>query len=183
MPDGFLSMSGVKPDLQRIQNGMQQTSAYSFARTSRDRKSDSFAAPPSRWSRIRMPWLNAFFGGHNLTGFFGPVFTLAAILLIVHSVMIRTFDRCFAAGAILTMIIYLPPNNCRGLTPATTGSVHCSRAKHRNAARNRGLGLSIVTTRPLVAPRNEDVRPETAGKTFHQTVRAFLSHHNSTVLL
>ncbi len=55
----------------------------------------------------RMPWLNALFGGQNLPGFFGPVFTLTAILLLVHSIMIRAIDRWFAAGAALMMVIYL----------------------------------------------------------------------------
>ena len=55
----------------------------------------------------RMPLLNSLFGHLNLAAFFGPVFSLAAIFLVVHSLMIRAFDRWFAAGYGLMVIVYL----------------------------------------------------------------------------
>ena len=48
------------------------------------------------------------FGGHDSrVAFFGPVFTLAAIYLLVHSVMIRAFDRWLAAGYAFLVVTYL----------------------------------------------------------------------------
>ncbi len=56
----------------------------------------------------RMPFLVTLFGGHgSRVAFFGPVFTLAAIFLLVHSLMIRALDRWFAVGCAVMVIIYL----------------------------------------------------------------------------
>jgi hypothetical protein len=61
--------------------------------------------------------------------FFGPVFTLAAIFLLVHSVMIRAFDRWFAAGYAVMIITYF--------------------------AVERDHGGNISPTRPVFMPRNK----------------------------
>lgn len=43
----------------------------------------------------RIPFLVSHFGGNTLrVAFFGPVFALAALLLIIRTLMTRTFDRC-----------------------------------------------------------------------------------------
>jgi hypothetical protein len=55
----------------------------------------------------RMPWLNALFGGDNRMGFFGPVFALGVVLLLVRYAITRTFDRWFAAGHAFMIIVYL----------------------------------------------------------------------------
>lgn len=55
----------------------------------------------------RMPFLESIFPGHALLTFFGPVFALAALLLLVHSVLTRSFDRWFAAGYAFMVATYL----------------------------------------------------------------------------
>lgn len=56
----------------------------------------------------RMPYVMALFGGENTRGgFFGPVFTLAAIILVARWAMTRRFDRVYAAGYAATVILYL----------------------------------------------------------------------------
>ncbi len=56
----------------------------------------------------RMPWLVALFGGDSSrVAFFGPVFTFAAMLLLVRSLMTRSFDRWFAGGYALMVTTYL----------------------------------------------------------------------------
>lgn len=56
----------------------------------------------------RMPYLVAVFGGHDSrVAFFGPVFVLGALFLIVRSVMIRAYDRWLAGGYVLMVIAYL----------------------------------------------------------------------------
>ncbi len=54
----------------------------------------------------RMPWLNAPFGGNTPAGFFGPVFALGAVLLLVNSVRLRAFDRWLAAGYGVMVVSY-----------------------------------------------------------------------------
>ncbi len=55
----------------------------------------------------RMPLLEAVFPGHGLVSFFGPVFVLAAIFLLVHSLMMRRLDRGFATGCAVMVVTYL----------------------------------------------------------------------------
>lgn len=56
----------------------------------------------------RIPALVALFGGHDSrVAFFGPVFVLAAILVLVRSVLIRSFDRWLAVACASMMIAYL----------------------------------------------------------------------------
>lgn len=55
----------------------------------------------------RMPFLEAVFAGHGLVSFFGPVFALAAIFLLVRGIMTRRFDRWFAAGYAVMVVTYL----------------------------------------------------------------------------
>lgn len=56
----------------------------------------------------RIPSLVALFGGHDSrVAFFGPVFCLAVLLVLVRSVMTRTVDRWLAAGCGFMIISYL----------------------------------------------------------------------------
>jgi hypothetical protein len=56
----------------------------------------------------RLPFLVALFGGHDSRmAFFGPVFVLAAVLLLVRSVMTRTVDRWYAGGAVFMAASFL----------------------------------------------------------------------------
>ncbi len=56
----------------------------------------------------RIPSLVALFGGHDSrVAFFGPVFVLAAMLVLVRSVMLRTLDRWLAAACAFMIIAYL----------------------------------------------------------------------------
>lgn len=56
----------------------------------------------------RTPFLIYLFGGENTrSGFFGPVFVLAAILLVVRWAMTRRLDRWFAAGYAAMVVLYL----------------------------------------------------------------------------
>ena len=55
----------------------------------------------------RMPFLHSLFGASNLPAFFGPVFTLGVILVVVRSVMSRAFDRWLAVGYVVMVITYL----------------------------------------------------------------------------
>lgn len=54
----------------------------------------------------RMPVLEAVFPGHGLVSFFGPVFALGALLLLLHFVLTRRFDRAFAAGYGVLVVAY-----------------------------------------------------------------------------
>jgi hypothetical protein len=56
----------------------------------------------------RIPALIGLFGGpESRLAFFGPVFALAAMLVVVRWVMTRSLDRWFAGGAALMMVAYL----------------------------------------------------------------------------
>ncbi len=56
----------------------------------------------------RIPLLVSLFGGDSSrVAFFGPVFVLAALLLLVRTLMTRTFDRWFAVGYAFMVITYL----------------------------------------------------------------------------
>jgi len=56
----------------------------------------------------RIPPLVELFGGHDSrVAFFGPVFALAAVLLVVRSLLIRAFDRWFAASYAFIVVVYL----------------------------------------------------------------------------
>ncbi len=56
----------------------------------------------------RIPSVVALFGGHSSrVAFFGPVFVLAAVLLVVRSAMTRKFDRGFATGYAVMVVVYL----------------------------------------------------------------------------
>lgn len=55
----------------------------------------------------RMPWLNELFGGDTRLGFFGPVFSLGVLLLLVRYRLNQTFDRWFARGLAFMIIAYV----------------------------------------------------------------------------
>lgn len=56
----------------------------------------------------RIPWLLVPFGGENSrVAFFGPVFVLGALLILVRSLMTRKFDRWLATGYSVMVIAYL----------------------------------------------------------------------------
>ena len=56
----------------------------------------------------RMPHLVTLFGGHDSrVAFFGPVFVLGALLVLVRSLLTRKFDRWLAGGYGLMVITYL----------------------------------------------------------------------------
>ena len=56
----------------------------------------------------RMPFLVTLFGGHDSrVAFFGPVFVLAALLLLVRCVMTRSCDRWFAGGYAFLVVVFL----------------------------------------------------------------------------
>jgi len=56
----------------------------------------------------RIPLLIGLYGGpDSRLAFFGPVFTLMAVLLLVRWAMTRSFDRWFAGGAAFMLVTYL----------------------------------------------------------------------------
>jgi len=55
----------------------------------------------------RMPWLNGLFGGDTRLGFFGPVFSLGILLLLVRYRLTETFDRWFARGLAFMIIVFV----------------------------------------------------------------------------
>jgi hypothetical protein len=56
---------------------------------------------------VRMPVLFPIFGESGWVGIFGPVFTLGAVFLLVRSLMGRAFDRWFATGYAVMVVIYV----------------------------------------------------------------------------
>jgi hypothetical protein len=56
---------------------------------------------------VRMPVLFPIFGEGGWVGIFGPVFTLGAVFLFVRSLMGRAFDRWFAMGYAVMVVIYV----------------------------------------------------------------------------
>jgi 4-amino-4-deoxy-L-arabinose transferase-like glycosyltransferase len=55
----------------------------------------------------RMPFLYPIFGNTSWAALFGPVFCLGALLLLVRWVLIRSFDRWFALGyAVLIIVLF-----------------------------------------------------------------------------
>jgi hypothetical protein len=56
----------------------------------------------------RIPVLVDLFGGHDSrVAFFGPVFVLGALLILVRSLMTQRFDRWLATGYGVMVITYL----------------------------------------------------------------------------
>ncbi len=55
----------------------------------------------------RMPFLHPLFGATGWMGLFGPVFCLGAGLLLVRSILTRSFDRWFAMGYAVWVIIFI----------------------------------------------------------------------------
>ena len=56
----------------------------------------------------RIPSLVALFGGHDSrVAFFGPVFVLGALLILVRSLLTRKFDRWLATGHGVMVVAYL----------------------------------------------------------------------------
>src|SRR6478609_9630590 len=61
----------------------------------------------------RIPWLIAPFGGDgSRVAFFGPVYVLGALLILVRSVMIRKFDRWLATGYAFMVVADLAAEQC-----------------------------------------------------------------------
>jgi len=55
----------------------------------------------------RMPFLYPLFGSTGWMGLFGPVFCLGAGLLLIRCVITRSFDRWFATGYALWVILFI----------------------------------------------------------------------------
>ena len=55
----------------------------------------------------RMPFLESLFGATGWVALFGPVFCIGAILLLIRCILIRSFDRWFAAGYSLLVIVII----------------------------------------------------------------------------
>ena len=53
----------------------------------------------------RMPFLQPVFGATGWIGLFGPVFCIGAVLLLIRCALTRSFDRWFATGYALLVII------------------------------------------------------------------------------
>jgi hypothetical protein len=55
----------------------------------------------------RMPFLWPLFGHTGWAGLFGPAFLLGAALLLLRCAMTRTFDRWFAAGYAVWVVVFI----------------------------------------------------------------------------
>jgi hypothetical protein len=55
----------------------------------------------------RIAQVGSIFGGHHWMGIFGPVVTLGALLLVVRAAMTRSFDRPFAMGLAVFVVVTL----------------------------------------------------------------------------
>ncbi len=55
----------------------------------------------------RMPFLDPVFGATGWIGLFGPVFCLGALLLLIRCVLTRSFDRWFAMGYAVWVILFI----------------------------------------------------------------------------
>ena len=56
---------------------------------------------------VRMPFLQPAFGATGWVGLFGPVFCLGAALLLIRSIVTRSFDRWFAVGYTAWVILFI----------------------------------------------------------------------------
>ena len=56
---------------------------------------------------VRMPILFPIFGEGGWVGIFGPILTLGAVFLLVRSLLSRAFDRWFATGYAVMIVIYV----------------------------------------------------------------------------
>ena len=55
----------------------------------------------------RMSFLHPAFGATDWIGFFGPVFCIGAVLLLIHCIATRSFDRRFALGYAFWVVIFI----------------------------------------------------------------------------
>jgi hypothetical protein len=55
----------------------------------------------------RIALVGSIFGYHHWVGIFGPVVSLAALLLVVRATMTRSFDRQFAMGLAVFVVVTL----------------------------------------------------------------------------
>ena len=55
----------------------------------------------------RMPFLHPIFGATGWVGLFGPIFCLGAVLLLVRCAVTRSFDRWFAMGYVVLVIVFI----------------------------------------------------------------------------
>ena len=55
----------------------------------------------------RMPFLDPVFGGIGWMGLFGPVFCIGGLMLLVRCIVTRSFDRWFAAGYAVWVILFI----------------------------------------------------------------------------
>jgi hypothetical protein len=55
----------------------------------------------------RMPFLYPTFGSTGWIGLFGPVFCLGAVLLLIRCILPRSFDRWFALGYAVWVVIFI----------------------------------------------------------------------------
>lgn len=56
---------------------------------------------------VRMPILFPVFGEAGWVGIFGPIFTLGGAFLLLRWILTRSFDRWFAAGYAVLVIVYV----------------------------------------------------------------------------
>lgn len=59
----------------------------------------------------RIPALYPLFGHTGWVGLFGPVFCLGAVLLLIRFALTRSFDRWFAAGYAVWVIVFITSTN------------------------------------------------------------------------
>jgi len=55
----------------------------------------------------RIPFLHPVFGTTGWMGLFGPVFCLGAVLLLLRCTVTRSFDRWFAVGYTILVIVFI----------------------------------------------------------------------------
>jgi len=55
----------------------------------------------------RMPFLHPVFGATGWMGLFGPVFCIGAVLLLIRCILTHSFDRWFAAGYAIWVMIFI----------------------------------------------------------------------------
>ncbi len=60
---------------------------------------------------VRTHFISQLFGTHGWIGLFGPAFVLGAGILIIRTLMTRSFDRWFAAGYIGLICFYVAAMN------------------------------------------------------------------------
>jgi hypothetical protein len=68
---------------------------------------------------VRMPVLFPMFGEAGWWGIFGPIFTLGAVFVVAHSLLLRSFDRWLAGAFAFRVVSYV---TATGFATSTTWS-------------------------------------------------------------